>query len=130
MIEPRQALYAHLLADSGVMEAVKVIYQGRAPAGAEKPLLLIQPLISRVPRRDLGGVAYKQARIQVTAMAKTQKEVEKAIKAVIDAVEGHVGMMAGELQVILVEIDNDRQVAQDAIEEIYHHVDVMVIYKG
>jgi len=130
MIEPRQALYAHLLADSGVMEVVKAIYQGRAPAGAEKPLLLIQPLISRVPRRDLGGVAYKQARIQVTAMAKTQKEVEKAIKAVIDAVEGYVGTMAGDLQVILVEIDNDRQIAQDAIEEIHHHVDVMVIYKG
>jgi len=130
MIEPRQALYAHLLADSGVMAAVDAIYQGRAPAGAEKPLLLIQPLISRVPRRDLGGVAYKQARIQVTAMAKTQKEVEKAIKAVIDAVEGYVGTMAGDLQVILVEIDNDRQIAQDAIEEIHHHVDVMVIYKG
>jgi len=37
MTEPRRALYAHLLADSGVQTAVgDRIYQGRVPAGATK----------------------------------------------------------------------------------------------
>lgn len=131
MTEPRRALYAHLLADSGVQTAVgDRIYQGRVPAGATKPLILIQPPISRVPQRDLGGVAYKRTRIQVTAMADTQKQAEATAKAVIDAVEGFTGMMGGGLDVILASVDNDRQIAQDGIDEIYHHVDVMIVYKG
>ena len=131
MTEPRRALYAHLLADSGVQTAVgDRIYQGRVPAGATKPLILIQPPISRVPQRDLGGVAYKRTRIQVTAMAETQKDAEKAANAVIAAVEGFTGTMGGGLDVILTTVDNDRQVAQDGIDEIYHHVDVMMVYKG
>ena len=131
MTEPRRALYAHLLADSGVQTAVgDRIYQGRVPAGATKPLILIQPPISRVPQRDLGGVAYKRTRIQVTAMADTQKQAEATAKAVIDAVEGFTGTMGNGLDVILTTVDNDRQVAQDGIDEIYHHVDVMIVYKG
>ena len=131
MTEPRRALYAHLLADSGVQTAVgDRIYQGRVPAGATKPLILIQPPISRVPQRDLGGVAYKRTRIQVTAMADTQKQAEATATAVIDAVEGFTGTMGGGLDVILASVDNDRQIAQDGIDEIYHHVDVMIVYKG
>lgn len=131
MTEPRRALYAHLLADPGVKAAVgDRIYQGRVPAGATKPLILIQPPISRVPQRDLGGVAYKRTRIQVTAMTDTQKQAEATAKAVIDAVEGFTGMMGGGLDVILASVDNDRQIAQDGIDEIYHHVDVMIVYKG
>jgi hypothetical protein len=131
MTEPRRALYAHLLADSGVQTAVgDRIYQGRVPAGATKPLIVIQPPISRVPQRDLGGVAYKRTRIQVTAMTDTQKQAEATAKAVIDAVEGFTGMMGGGLDVILASVDNDRQIAQDGIDEIYHHVDVMIVYKG
>lgn len=131
MTEPRRALYAHLLADSGVQTAVgDRIYQGRVPAGATKPLILIQPPISRVPQRDLGGVAYKRTRIQVTVMADTQKQAEAAAKAVIDAVEGFTGTMGNGLDVILASVDNDRQIAQDGIDEIYHHVDVMMVYKG
>ena len=131
MTEPRRALYAHLLADSGVQTAVgDRIYQGRVPAGATKPLILIQPPISRVPQRDLGGVAYKTTRIQVTAMAKTQKDAETVADAVIAAVEGFTGTMGGGLDVILASVDNDRQIAQDGIDEIYHHVDVMIVYKG
>jgi len=131
MTEPRRALYAHLLADSGVQTAVgDRIYQGRVPAGATKPLILIQPPISRIPQRDLGGVAYKRTRIQVTAMAETQKDAEKAANAVIAAVEGFTGTMGGGLDVILASVDNDRQIAQDGIDEIYHHVDVMIEYKG
>lgn len=106
------------------------IYQGRVPAGATKPLIVIQPPISRVPQRDLGGVAYKRTRIQVTAMTDTQKQAEATAKAVIDAVEGFTGMMGGGLDVILASVDNDRQIAQDGIDEIYHHVDVMIVYKG
>ncbi|WP_461367544.1 DUF3168 domain-containing protein [Candidatus Darwinibacter acetoxidans] len=131
MTEPRRALYAHLLADPGVKAAVgDRIYQGRVPAGATKPLIVIQPPISRVPQRDLGGVAYKRTRIQVTAMTDTQKQAEATAKAVIDAVEGFTGMMGGGLDVILASVDNDRQIAQDGIDEIYHHVDVMIVYKG
>ena len=131
MTEPRRALYAHLLADSGVQTAVgDRIYQGRVPAGATKPLIMLQPPLSRVPQRDLGGVAYKRTRIQVTAMADTQKQAEATAKAVIDAVEGVTGTMGGGLDVILASVDNDRQIAQDGIDEIYHHVDVMIVYKG
>ena len=131
MTEPRRALYAHLLADPGVKAAVgDRIYQGRVPAGATKPLILIQPPISRIPQRDLGGVAYKKTRIQVTAMAETQKDAEKAANAVIAAVEGFTGTMGNGLDVILAGVDNDRQIAQDEIDEIYHHVDVMMAYKG
>ena len=131
MTEPRRALYAHLAADNGVKAiAGDRIYQGRVPAGATKPLILIQPPISRVPQRDLGGVAYNRTRIQVTAMADTQKQAEATAKAVIDAVEGFTGMMGGGLDVILASVDNDRQIAQDGIDEIYHHVDVMMAYKG
>lgn len=134
MTEPRRALYAHLLADSGVQTAVgDRIYQGRVPAGATKPLILIQPPISRIPRRDLGGVAYKQTRLQVTVMADTQKQAEAAAKAVIDAVEGFSGNMGTEkmfVKVILATVDNDRQIAQDEINEIYHHIDVMMLYEG
>ena len=131
MTEPRRALYAHLAADNEVKAIVgDRIYQGRVPAGATKPLILIQPPISRVPQRDLGGVAYKRTRIQVTAMADTQKQAEATATAVIDAVEGFTGTMGGGLDVILASVDNDRQIAQDGIDEIYHHVDVMMAYRG
>ena len=130
MTEPRRALYAHLAADNEVKAIVgDRIYQGRVPAGATKPLILIQPPISRIPQRDLGGVAYKRTRIQVTAMADTQKQAEATAKAVIDAVEGFSGMMAGQLQVLLASVDNDRQIAYDDIDEIHHHVDMMITYK-
>jgi len=129
-VEPRQALYAHLRADPGVQAAVgDRVYQRRVPTGAMKPLILIQPPISRVPQRDLGGVAYKRTRIQVTAMADAQKQAEATAKAVIDAVEGFSGMMAGQLQVLLASVDNDRQIAYDDIDEIHHHVDMMITYK-
>jgi len=75
-------------------------------------------------------VAYKTTRIQVTAMAKTQKDAETVADAVIAAVEGFTGTMGGGLDVILASVDNDRQIAQDGIDEIYHHVDVMMAYKG
>jgi hypothetical protein len=131
MTEPRRALYAHLWQlQWGQAIVGDRIYQGRVPAGATKPLIVIQPPISRVPQRDLGGVAYKRTRIQVTAMADTQKQAEATAKAVIDAVEGFTGMMGGGLDVILASVDNDRQIAQDGIDEIYHHVDVMIVYKG
>lgn len=127
-VEPRQALYAHLRADPGVQAAVGGrIYQRRAPLDAEKPLIVIHPTISRVPYRVLDGVAYWRARLQVTAMADTQPDAEKAARAVILAAEGFTGMMAGVLNVILATVDNDRQVDQDV--EIYHHVDIMILYK-
>lgn len=129
-VEPRQALLAHLRADPAVQEAVGTrVYQRRVPEGAEKPLIVIYPTISRVPTRDIGGVAYRQARLQVTAMADTQPEAEKAVNAVIKSVDEFTGLMAGALNVILATVDNDRQTDQDGVNEIHHHIDVMIIYK-
>jgi len=128
--EPRQALYAYLLANNGVKDVVgDRIHQGRIPTGAAKPLLLIQPPISRVSERYLRGVAYKRTRLQVTAIADTQGQAEQAANAVISAVEGFVGSMSG-VTIIEATVDNDRQIAQDGIDETHHHVDVMVMYKG
>ncbi len=132
-VEPRQALYAHLRADPGVPatlnDGMDGIHQRRVPAGANKPLILIQPLISRVPARDLANVAWKRARIQVTVMADALPEAEAAARAVINAVEGYTGMMAGALEVILATVESDRQVEQEGIDEVYHHIDVMITYK-
>jgi hypothetical protein len=38
--------------------------------------------------------------------------------------------MAGELQVILVEVVDDSQAAQEDIDEIHHHVILRITYKG
>ncbi len=132
-VEPRQALYAHLRADPAVQAALKngkdSVYQRRVPAGAQKPLIVIYPTISRVPNRILNGVSHRRTRLQVTVMADTQPEAEKAANAVISAVEGFTGMMAGALNVILATVDNDRQVDQDGVDEIHHHVDITITYK-
>jgi hypothetical protein len=131
MTEPRQALYAYLSAHSSVQAAVgDRIYQRRVPAGATKPLILVQPPIDRVPVRDLDGVAYRRSRIQVTAMAGAQPEAEKAAQAIMAAVEGYRGKMAGVLDVMQVMVDNDRQVDYADINEIHHHVDLILKHKG
>lgn len=136
-VRPRQALYAHLRADQGVQAIVgDRIYHRHAPLDTKKPLIVIWPTISDVPIRDLNGVAYRRARLQVTAMAAddnksrdAQPKAEAAAKAVISAVEGFSGMMAGALNVILATVDNDRQIDQEGVDEIHHHVDVIITYK-
>lgn len=129
-VEPRQALYAHLRTDPGVQAVVDDrVYQRRVPNGAEKPLIVIYPLISRVAERTLDGVDYHRARLQVTCMADTQPQAEAAAKAVIAAVDGFSGEMAGALDVILATVDNDRQTDQDGVDEIHHHVDITILYK-
>ena len=129
-VEPRQALYAHLRADDGVRGAVGTrIYQRRVPAEAQKPLIVIYPTISRVPNRILDGVSHRRCRLQVTAMAENQPDAEKAAAAIIAAVDGFTGPMAEKLDVILATVDNDRQIDQDGVDEIHHHVDVMIVYK-
>jgi DNA integrity scanning protein DisA with diadenylate cyclase activity len=129
-VEPRQALYAHLKANPAVQAAVgDRVYQRRVPDGAVKPLIVIYPTISRTPNRILEGVSHRRARLQVTAMSEAQPEAERAASAVITAVEGFSGLMAGALDVILATVDNDRQVDQDGVNEIHHHVDVMITYR-
>ena len=128
-IEPRQALYAHLRADPGVQAAVgDRVYQRRVPPGAMKPLIVIWPPISRVPVRDLAEVAWQRTRIQLTAIADTQSDVEVAAKAAINAVEGFSGLMAGALEVMEARVQGDRQVDQDEVDEVYHHIDVIITY--
>jgi hypothetical protein len=129
-VEPRQALYSHLKSNPAVQAAVgDRVYQRRVPEGAQKPLIVIYPTISRVSNRILDGVSHRRTRLQVTVMAGTQPEAEKAANAVISAVEGFSGLMAGALNVILATVDNDRQTDQDGVDEIHHHIDVMIIYK-
>ena len=128
--EPREALYAYLRAHPDVQSAVGAnVYQRRVPPGATKPLLVIFPPISRVPVRDLAGVAYWEARLQVTAMAGTQPEAEAAAKAVMAAAEGFRGVMAGAIYVVDTRVDSDNQIDQEDIGEVHHHVDVLIRYK-
>ena len=136
-VKPRQALHAHLKADPGVKAAVGTrVYQRRVPQGATKPLILIYPPVTDVPTRDLDGVAYRRARLQVTAFAvdikdgeSAQPQAERAIRAVVDAVEGFSGQMAGALQVILATAEDEDQADQEGVDEIRHHVDVVITYK-
>lgn len=129
--EPREALYAHLRADPGVQAAVgDRVYQWRVPAGAQKPLLVIYPPISRTRVRDLDGVAYWEQRLQITAMGATQLQAEAAAKAAMSAIEDFQGVMAGAVYVIDARVDSDQQIDQDDVDEIHHHVDVVVRYKG
>lgn len=132
MLEPRQALYQYLAADAGVKAAVGArLFQRAAPANTQKPYLVIWPLISRVSTRDLCGVAYKQARLQVTAVGDTQIEAEKAANAVISAVEGFRGNLAvveGTFSAKRVTVDSDRQIDQPDVGEVHHHVDVLILY--
>lgn len=136
-VEPRQALLVHLRADPGVQREVGGrVYSRRVPTGATKPLLLIYPPISDVPVRDLDGVAYRRTRLQVTAFAtdikegeSAQPQAERAIRAVVDAVEGFSGQMAGALHVILATAEAEEQVDQEGVDEIRHHVDVVIKYK-
>src|SRR5690606_11207083 len=128
--EPREALYAHLKADPGVQAAVgDRVYQRRVPSGAVKPLIVIFPPESRTAERELGGVAYWEAALQVTAMAAATPAAEAAAKAVMQAVEGFQGVMAGAVYVIDARVDSDQQIDQDDVDEIHHHVDVVVRYK-
>ena len=129
-VKPRQALHAHLKADPGVKAAVGTrVYQRRVPQGATKPLILIYPPVTDVPTRDLDGVAYRRAHLQVTAFADTQPDAETAADAVVDAVEGFAGQMAGALHVILATAESEEQADQEGVNEIRHHVDVVIKYK-
>lgn len=132
LIEPRRALFAYLRNDNAVTATLGAgkngLYQARVSPSAKKPLILIQPPISRVPNRILSGVAYRQQRLQVTVIADTQPQAEAAAQAVVAAVEGFMGMMAG-LDVMLATVDNERQVFFDEVDEVYHHVDVMILYR-
>lgn len=129
-VTPRQALYAHLRADSGVQAAVgDRVYQRRVPPDAVKPLIVIWPPASDTAVRDLAGVTWWEQRIQITAMADTQPEVEAAAEAVVDAVEGFKGLMAGVLHVIEARVDAENEVDQEDVDEVHHHIDVLVRYE-
>lgn len=126
--EPRHAVYDLLRHDPGVQAAVGTrIYQRQIPPGAKKPLIIVHPLVSRVPEKVLGGTAYRQVRLQITAVADKQPEAEKAISAVIDALDDFTGKM-GSLDVIQASIAGERQMDYPDIGEIYHHADVILLY--
>jgi|LSQX01.2.fsa_nt_gb hypothetical protein len=131
-LEPRQALHQYLAADAGVKAVVDArLFQRAAPANTQKPYLVIWPPISRVPVRDLAGVAYKQVRLQVTAVGETQTDAEKTANAVMSAVEGFKGNLAvaeGTLNVKQVVVDSDRQIDQPDVGEVEHHVDIIILY--
>lgn len=129
-VEPRQALWAHLWADSTVRDVIgDRLYQRRVPEGAVNPLLVIWPPISRVPEWDLAGVTHWRTRLQVTAIADTQPDAEAAVRAVTNAVNGYKGDLPG-LPGVEITVDNDRAMEEDELDEVFHHVDLIMTYKG
>lgn len=132
-VEPRQALYAHLRGDPGVQAAVgDSVYQGRVPkekpdgTPVTKPLIVIWPAISRVRERELADIPRSRTRLQVTIMADTQPAAEKAARAVVAAVDGFRGLMAGAVSVLLATVDLESQVYEDGANEYWHHIDILI----
>src|SRR5690606_6209439 len=109
-VEPREALRRHLRDDPGVVALVgdRMHHQAR-PDGAAFPCVVVFP-VSDVPRRDLGGVAWREARVQLTVMGTAEpdaslaprslKTAEQVSRAVQLSVDGFSGLMAGAVQVI------------------------------
>lgn len=133
--EPREALYKHLRDDPNVAAVVGQrihmarVSQAAPPAMRQKPLVVIYPPISRTRVRDLAGVAFWEQRLQITAMGSTQLEAEAAARAVMNAIDDFRGVMAGAIHVIDAQVDSDNQIDQEDVDEIHHHVDVLVRYK-
>ncbi len=129
-VTPRQAVYAHLRADTNVSVLVGFrIYHQTPPLDAVYPLITLNT-ISNIDRRDLSAVFACDTRIQVTVMASTLKEAEDIAMAVRRSLEGFSGMMADALQVIGCRVENYMPIYQDEVGQTHYHVDVVLTHKG
>jgi len=128
-VTARRAIWKRLAEDPGVTALVgdRIYYQFR-PDGATYPCIVLNA-ISVVPRRDLGGVAWIETHIQVTAMAQMESVAEAVAIAVRRALEGLQGLVAG-LDVIEVRVEEGVVIYQEDTRQIHHHVDVVVMHKG
>jgi hypothetical protein len=129
-VTPRQAVYAHLLADSEVSALVgNRVYHQTPDKDAVYPLIVLNT-ISNVDRRDLSTVFACDTRIQITAMANALKEAEDIAMAARRSLEGFSGIMAGALLVIGCIVDNFFPDYQDEVKQTHYHVDVIITHKG
>lgn len=127
MATARQAVYKYL-SELPVGNLVGGrIYHVTPPLDATYPLIVINT-ISNVDRRDLGGVAYRETRLQVTAMASSLAEAEQIALAVRDSLEGFTGLMAGVLPVIGSRVVSYMPIYQEETGQTHYHVDVVVTY--
>ncbi len=127
-ITPRQAIYAHLKGDANVFALVgSRIYHVTPPLDSTYPLIVLNT-ISNVDRRDLVGVAYRETRLQVTAMASSLAEAEKIALAVRDSLEGFTGPMAGALTVIGCRVVSYMPIYHEETGQTHYHVDVIVTH--
>jgi len=141
-VEPREALWRHLREDQDIAALVgDRIYHQVRPDGAAFPCIVVFP-ISDVPRRYLGGVAWREARVQLTVMGTVEPDVflaprslktaEQVARAVQASVEGFSGLMAGALQVIDCRVEGAESVLHDYDDgsfQAYIDVDVVLTYK-
>jgi len=127
---PREAVYAHLMADPNVTALVgDRIYHQKPDLDAAYPLIVLNT-ISNVPRRDLSAVFACDTRIQITVMADTLKEAETIAAAVRASLEGFSGMMVGYLPVLACVVDNFSPDYLEDVGQTHYHVDVIITHKG
>ena len=128
-VTPRKAVWKHLSDDQAIAALVgnRIDYDYRKDE-TELPCIIIAD-ISDVPRRDLSGVAWRETRIQITAMANTKPGAEEIAQAIQAVLEGYSGMMAGALQVINCRVDAASPLYQEETGQYHYHVDVIITYK-
>lgn len=129
-VTPRKAVWKHLLDDPAVVALVgdRIYYQTR-PDGAAYPCVVIST-ISRMPRRDLDGMAWAETRLQVTAMDTTEPGAEAVAKAIQDSLDGFSSArMAGALYVMECRVETAFPMLQEDTGQTHYHVDVVIIHK-
>jgi len=129
-VSPREAVYAHLMADPSVTARVEDrIYHQTPDLDAEYPLIVLNT-ISNQNRRDLSAVFACDTRIQITVMADTLKEAETIAAAVRASLDGFSGMMAGYLPVLACLVDNFSPDYLEEVGQTHYHIDLLITHKG
>lgn len=130
-VEVRQALGVHFRNQPTITAIVADrIYQPSAPAGSQRPFLVIHPMISRVPDRMVDGTSMVRTRVQVTAVSEFQVPAEQLARAVIESTDGFRGRLGGHLDVLSVVMALDRQVKLTDPDEIKQDIDFIILTKG
>lgn len=129
-VTPRKAVWKHLLDDPAVAALVgdRIYYQTR-PDGTAYPCVVIST-ISRIPRRDLDGMAWAETRLQVTVMDTTEPGAEAVAKVIQDSLDGFgSALMAGVLYVMECRVETAFPMLQEETGQTHYHVDVVIIHK-
>lgn len=129
-VTPRKVVWKHLRDDPAVSALVgdRIYYQTR-PDGAAYPCIVIST-ISRIPRRDLDGIAWTETRLQVTAMDTKEPGAEAVAKAIQDSLDGFSSaLMAGALYVMECRVETAFPMLQEETGQTHYHVDVVITHK-